>query len=64
MTKYYVLTYKGKNLGLPMTRDEAEAKLIIMQRCFHGLELVPLSEDEAAMAMSASMTNEDEARLS
>lgn len=64
MTKYYVLAYKGKSLGSPMTRDEAEAKLIIMQRCFHGLELVPLSEDELAMALSASMTSEDEAQLS
>jgi hypothetical protein len=45
MTQYYVLCYKGKTLGPPMVRDEAEAKLIIMQRCFYGLELVPFQEE-------------------
>lgn len=37
--KYYVLSYKGTKLGQPMKESEVKAKLKIMSRCFHGLEV-------------------------
>lgn len=36
----YYISYKGKKLGSPMTKWEAEEKLIVLSRCFKQLEIV------------------------
>lgn len=36
----YYIGYKGKKLGYPMTKEEAEAKLIVLSRCFKQLEII------------------------
>jgi len=36
----YYLSYKGKKLGPPMSKSEAEAKWIVLSRCVRQLEIV------------------------
>lgn len=36
----YYISYKGKKLGSPLTRQEAEQKLLVLSRCFKQLEIV------------------------
>lgn len=36
----YYISYKGKKLGLPLTKHEAEEKLLVLSRCFKQLEIV------------------------
>ena len=36
----YYISYKGKKLGQPLTRQEAEEKLIVLSRCFQQLEII------------------------
>jgi hypothetical protein len=50
MPMYYAIGYKGKPLGSPMLRDEAEAKLVIMERCVRGLELIPFTEEQLSLS--------------
>jgi|HigsolmetaAR203D_1030402.scaffolds.fasta_scaffold40892_1 hypothetical protein len=37
---HYYISYKGKKLGAPMSKLEAEEKLIVLSRCFKQLEVV------------------------
>jgi len=50
MPMYYAIGYKGKPLGSPMLKDEAEAKLVIMERCVRGLELIPFTEEQLGLS--------------
>ncbi|PYI56139.1 hypothetical protein [Paenibacillus flagellatus] len=43
----YFLSYKGKKLGSPLSRHEAEEKLLVMSRCFQQLEIVKDSSQSA-----------------
>jgi hypothetical protein len=52
MPMYYALGYKGKPLSSPMLKDEAEAKLIIMERCVRGLELIAFTEEQLGLTGS------------
>lgn len=61
MAQYYALSYKGKMLGSPMLKDEAEAKLMIMQRCLRGLELIELPEDGPLEGMGEGKPLQDSA---
>ena len=36
----YYISYKGKKLGLPLTKQEAEEKLLVLSRCFKQLEVI------------------------
>lgn len=45
----YYLSYKGKKLGSPLTKQEAEEKLLIMSRCFKQLEVVKENAQPSAV---------------
>lgn len=36
----YYISYKGKKLGSPLTKNEAEEKLVVLSRCFKQLEII------------------------
>ncbi|WP_158301888.1 hypothetical protein [Paenibacillus mesophilus] len=36
----YYISYKGKKLGSPLSKHEAEEKLLVLSRCFQQLEIV------------------------
>ncbi|MEF3303717.1 hypothetical protein [Paenibacillus sp. GYB003] len=36
----YYISYKGKKLGSPLTKHEAEEKLLVLSRCFKQLEIM------------------------
>jgi hypothetical protein len=40
----YYITYKGKQFGPPMTKEEAEMKLIVLSKSFDGLEVTPVND--------------------
>lgn len=37
---FYYISYKGKKLGMPLSKQEAEEKLLVLSRCFKQLEIV------------------------
>lgn len=45
----YYISYKGKKLGAPMSKVEAEEKLMVLSRCFKQLEIVKESARPPAM---------------
>jgi len=36
----YYISYKGKKLGMALTKQEAEEKLLVLSRCFQQLEVI------------------------
>ncbi|WP_158606490.1 hypothetical protein [Paenibacillus ginsengarvi] len=36
----YYISYKGKKLGSPLSKHEAEEKLLVLSRCFKQLEII------------------------
>jgi len=45
----YYISYKGKKLGSPLTKNEAEEKLVVLSRCFKQLEIVKENSQPAGM---------------
>ncbi len=43
---YYIICYKGRQLGKPMKEKEAEEKYEEMQHCLKSITLRKLSEQE------------------
>lgn len=50
----YYISYKGKKLGAPLSRHEAEEKLLVLSRCFKQLEIV--KENHYSIAANTPMT--------
>jgi hypothetical protein len=46
----YYISYKGKKLGSPLSKHEAEEKLLVLSRCFQQLEIVRESAQPVAPA--------------
>ncbi|MBD2863146.1 MULTISPECIES: hypothetical protein [Paenibacillus] len=45
----YYISYKGKKLGSPLTKNEAEEKLVVLSRCFKQLEIVKENSQPVGM---------------
>lgn len=48
----YAISYKGKILGEPMTRDQAEIALKRLSLCFNNLKIVEVSSLSSAKTLS------------
>jgi hypothetical protein len=48
----YYITYKGKQFGPPMTKEEAEMKLIVLSKSFDGLEVTPVNDQPSVDSIS------------
>lgn len=48
----YILSYKGKTLGKPMTQEQAEIKLKQMSQCFNDLEIVPYVREQQPVQLA------------
>lgn len=46
----YYISYKGKKLGSPLSKHEAEEKLLVLSRCFQQLEIVRENSQPATAA--------------
>lgn len=49
----YTISYKGKILGEPMTRDQAEVALKRLSLCFNNLKIVEVTSTSSAQTLSA-----------
>ncbi|ALS24728.1 MULTISPECIES: hypothetical protein [Paenibacillus] len=52
----YAISYKGKILGEPMTREQAEVALMRLSLCFNNLKIVEVTSDSSTQALSAKYT--------
>lgn len=46
----YYISYKGKKLGSPLSKHEAEEKLLVLSRCFQQLEIIKENAQSIAPA--------------
>jgi hypothetical protein len=58
----YYISYKGKNLGPPMTKEQAEMKLISLSKSFDGLQISPasvISDDQETQNLPEPLKDSD-----
>ncbi|MBP1153414.1 MULTISPECIES: hypothetical protein [unclassified Paenibacillus] len=48
----FAISYKGKILGEPMSRDQAEVALKRLSLCFNNLKIVEVTSASSAQALS------------
>ncbi|GAA3401360.1 hypothetical protein ACFFNY_14175 [Paenibacillus hodogayensis] len=46
----YYISYKGQRLGSPLTKQQAEEKLLVLSRCFKQLEITQEAPQPAMAA--------------
>ena len=52
----YYISYKGKKLGSPLSKQEAEEKLIVLSRCFKQLEIVKENAQQPVAVLSVGQS--------